>query len=190
MTEQRPKVWSRRTVMGSGAAALAAAGLAHGPQALAQRSGTGSGGIGGGGIAKWAGGQATFSLFAARLTLPGGKLVFIGRIQWVDPAWQGSGLTLETATISSYLPLPNNARGREIKGTMKVNGSGAAPFVMHAFDNGPPGSGKDAVDLRVGAAALGTPEAGATGTPAAVSYSATATVSAGDIELVTIELPT
>lgn len=133
------------------------------------------GGVAGGGVAKLADGEAHFALFATRLQPEGGPLSFLGRILWVDRAPSGRTISLESAEIEEYAPIPGVPTGRFARGTMRVNGAGSYPFRLEVVDVGPPGSGQDTVSLAVGSDVSD------------FGYTAIGTVATGDIELLTFD---
>ena len=185
---------SRRRVVGAWAGALAALGLVG--VAAAQRSVSSGGGIAGGGSVATAEGEAHFSLFGSRFMLEGqDDPVVFGSLRWVDPHWQGLGLTLESTEISAYGPIPNPENARELRGLATANGVGSHPFVLRMEVAGPPGSGEDMVSLAI-IDASGTPVAlPAAGTPAIdtqgvdLTYAVSGPLTSGDLELLTFEFP-
>ena len=121
-------------------------------------------GVAGGGVARFADGEAEFSLAASRLTATEdgveGEPVFLGRLRWAD----GSvGLTLESVRITNYENLGlAEGEGRRIEGVVDTGESGEQSFLMETrFDL--PDSQPDKVTFRVGSAIAGgaTPEAAA-----------------------------
>ena len=178
--------YTRRTALGVSAAALAALGLGAAPAATAaQRAATGSGGLAGGGLATDGEGEAQFAVFASRILFAGDdEPTILGRVQWVD---KGRGMVMESTAVTAYGPIPDQENARELRGTMRVNGTDGYPFVLRAVDAGPPGSGQDTIDLTVGAAALATPGTSpdpATPAPATdLTLTIAATVTIGDLQL-------
>lgn len=170
---------SRRTVVG--VAALAALGAVGVSRAGAQRSV--GGGIAGGGVVPTGTGDAEFSLFATRLPLPGvDEPTVFGHLRWVDPGWQGEGLTLVSTEVSDYGPPEDDPESQErvVRGTVSANGEGRHPFAVRILDAGPDRFGEDTITLLVGEAAT-TPTAG---TASDFSYSVdNAPVEGGDVEL-------
>ena len=143
-------------------------------------------GMTGGGLARFDAGDepglAHFSLFASSMQLPEGTTLFLGAIRWIEAA---TGLRLESTEITQCTPLPNRTDGAEIRGRMTVNGEGNYPFVIHAFDSGAPGAGRDAITLEVNG-----PRAreGAEAESAAdFTYEATAALVAGDMQWVIVD---
>lgn len=170
---------SRRSLLSGGlAAALGAAvgmvpgGLSAAPSRLIKITG---GGIAGGGVAKLPDGDAHFSLLATRLVPESGDAAILGRIQWSDPGFAGKGVTFESISLAEYGPVPGVANARAMAGQMKVNGAGSYPFNLTAIDAGGPGAGSDTITLTVGT------------DTSDFSYTAVATVSAGDLELLTFD---
>lgn len=177
---------TRRGAIAASAGALVLLGAAMAPDARAQRASIGSGGIAGGGIAATANGEAQFSLFGSRLLLgDDDEPTFFGRVQWVDSSL---GVALESTDIVSYGPPKDDPDARELRGSMSVDGAGSYPFVLRALDVGGPGEGLDTIVLTVGTeAAAGTPSVA---TPAGdFAYSVEATVSAGDLQLLSFDEP-
>jgi len=168
------------------AGSLAGLGLIAVPGARAQRPAMGGGGIAGGGVAETADGEAWFSLFGSRLLVgDDDEPIFFGRVQWVD---ESLGVTLESTDIVSYGPPKDDPDARELRGSMSVDGAGSYHFVLRALDVGGPGDGLDTIVLTVGPeAAAGTPAAA---TPAGdFAYAVEATVSAGDLQLLSFDEP-
>lgn len=177
---------TRRSVVAlAGLAMLAAAGETSG---RAQGRSVG-GGIAGGGGATTATGTAQFSLFATRLPLPNASTPTVfGQVLWVDPAWEGTGLTLASTTVSDYGPLGGDptSRVRVLKGSMSANGEGHYPFEMAVFDAGPDRFGEDTIALRVGPAMDATPSPG-TATPDFFYAVEDAPIDGGDVALISFE---
>ena len=170
---------SRREVMVAGAAALAAGLVA--PAATSANSLV-LNGMAGGGVARWDGGEAQVSVFVSQVQFTDAQQeLFLGRIQWVDAT---NGLTLETTNLTAYETMTDNAGGRIVRGLMQVNGAGSVPFLLQVIDGGPPGSGKDTFDLKVGAAVSGVAEwqGGVTGNEPNFGYAAAGHLASGDFE--------
>lgn len=189
MTEWRSEGPTRRQMMALSAASLVGLGFVNGRGVGAQRTAIGGAGIAGGGLVETADGEAQFSLFGSRLLLEGDdEPTFFGRVQWLDPSWQGRGITLESTEITRYGPPEDDPDVRELRGAMSVDGAGSYPFVLRALDAGGPGEGRDTIVLTVGPEAMaGTPSAA---TPADdFAYAVEATVSAGDLQLLSFDEP-
>src|SRR5262245_26562118 len=64
--------------------------------------------IGGGSIRAEDGGEAQVVLIATRKESADnpGAYVVQGKVSWVDPTWEGTGLVLESTDVSFYAPLP------------------------------------------------------------------------------------
>ncbi|HEU0116907.1 MAG TPA: post-COAP-1 domain-containing protein [Thermomicrobiales bacterium] len=165
------------------AAALAAVALARpfGAAAafISQR------GMVGGGLVKFEGGDANFSLLASKLTFPDDREVVVGSLLWVAT---GSGLTLASTALTDYENLAGQEKGKRIRGTLTSNGVGAFPFMLDVIDGGAPGSGKDSIALTVGD--FVTPAAGeAAGTPSGFHYAAVGMLATGDLQDLDIDIP-
>jgi hypothetical protein len=119
-------------------------------------------GVAGGGLARFADGEAEFSLFASSLTMAEdsveGEPVFLGRLRWTD----GSvGLALESVRITNYENLGlAEGEGRRIEGVVDAGESGEQSFLLEVrFDQ--PDSGPDQITFRVGSAIGGDATPGA-----------------------------
>ena len=169
----------RRLAIGGGFAA--AAGLAW-PRPQARLRVITQRGIAGGGLVRFAEGEAQFSLFASSLTMADGEEasapVFLGSVLWVD---ETVGLTLESTRITNYENLQlASAEGRRIEGVFAAGDSGEHPFVMDVVHVDLPGSGADRIMLTVG-----EPSIAGSGTPgpdAGFTYSADGEVVVGDVQ--------
>lgn len=140
---------NRRTLVLSGAAALAAIGLASrgGVSAMVIQSG---GGItGGGSVTTDTEGPGEFSVFGSRFAVEGSDTpLFFGVLSYLDVT--GSTL-IESIAITAYGPLEGaEATTRQMTGTCSVNGEGVHPFDVTLVDGGPIGTGADAFQLAVG----------------------------------------
>jgi len=145
-------------------------------------------GMVGGGLARFAPGEASFSLFVSRLIFPGDEPeVVVGSIIWVD---EGAKLTLRSTAITEYIVpevQPEQGALRRIIGTMSVNDEGEYPFELEVIDADLPGSGKDSVNLKVGDGAHTSQNA----TPASdlgFTYMANGMVARGDIQELDAEI--
>jgi hypothetical protein len=155
-----------------------------------------SSGIAGGGAVQTAGGEAHLALVATRTPARERQDLFdvVGQVRWTDPAWEGTGLALESTVVTSYGPLPDDEGGREVVGWMRTEQrAGDFPFVLRVVDAGPPGSGADTAELWVGDPALADAVAGgAFGASPKVSgfgYTAAGTLVSGDLQLVSLAAP-
>ncbi|HEU5433985.1 MAG TPA: post-COAP-1 domain-containing protein [Thermomicrobiales bacterium] len=141
-------------------------------------------GMVGGGLVKFEGGEANFSLLATRLTFPDDREAVVGSLLWVDGR---SDLTLASTTLTDYENLAGQEKGKRIRGTLTSNGVGAFPFLLDVIDGGAPGSGKDSVALTVGD--FVTPAAGSpAGTPSGFHYAATGMLATGDLQDLDIDI--
>lgn len=109
-------------------------------------------GITGGGVVRTEGGEAQLVLFATRLEA-GAADQGAGFVRWVDPDWEAEGLMLESVGPIVYEPVKGQDEAREVRGTMRVNGTGEYPFVLLVADFGPEGLGRDTAALAVGSRA-------------------------------------
>ena len=127
---------------------------------------------------------ADLSLLASAVIVPDADAEFVvGSVKWVE----SGGLVLESTEVTACLVMEERDDGREVRGTMSVNGAGNYPFVLRVIDAGPPGSGFDSVDLVVGQGIDGdeaTPSVRRRG----FSYSAAGPVIGGDFENLSIDL--
>jgi hypothetical protein len=132
-------------------------------------------GFAGGGVVQTASGSAQASFFGNKLKPPGShQQTFGGALVWFDPAWQGTGLLLQSTGITSYRRVPGT-EFRELTGVASANGSGKHKFVLRVVDAGKPGSGADTVSLHVS----GVAASGAGGTSG--EYAADGRLSQGDV---------
>jgi hypothetical protein len=150
-------------------------------------------GIAGGGAVRIAGGDAHLALVATRSPALDAPDLFdvVGQVRWTDPAWEGTGLALESTVVTFYGPLPDVEGAREVIGWMRTDQRpGELPFVLHVVDAGPAGSGEDTAQLWVGDAALADAVAGggfgATLEPSGFTYEAAGPLVAGDLQLVSL----
>lgn len=167
---------NRRTLILSGAAAMAALSLASrsGLAAPVVQSG---GGISGGGSVQANGGPAEFSVFGSRFDTETGETLFVGSLSYLDVTGK---TTVESLSITAYGPVEGSEdTTRQMSGTCTVNGEGVHPFNVILTDGGPIGSGADMFELAVGADGavdVGTAE-----------YEVQSSVQSGNIQL--IEFP-
>lgn len=160
MKERRIAVaMNRRLAIGGGLAA-AAGWAAPRPQVrsrvITQR------GVAGGGLVKFAAGEARFALFASRLTTTEDGVesepIFLGRLRWRDDS---VGVALESVRITNYENLRlTTGEGRRVEGVLDAGESGEQPFLLEArFDL--PESQPDQITFLVGAAIEGAATPGA-----------------------------
>lgn len=170
---------NRRLAIGGGLAAatgLAAPGRQIRGRVVTQR------GIAGGGLVRFAEGEAQFSLFASSLTFDEGEgegePIFLGRLLWVD----GSvGLTLASTRITNYEnPRLPDRNSRTIEGFVTAGDAGEHPFVMDVVLVDPPGSGADRVTFTVGAASVDDAATPADGS--GFTYAADGAIVVGDVQ--------
>jgi hypothetical protein len=172
----------RRYVAGGMAAAVVgfAAQLPSHGRVLTQR------GIAGGGLIQLAAGEASFSLFVARLAASqagsdADTEIVAGSIRWVD---RMAGLILTSTTIATYDVVEIEVgEMRAITGAMSVEGAGSYSFAMEVVDVGPPGSGEDWISFGIGESVTRAGEA----TPATgrgVAYAVSGPLVAGDVQIV------
>jgi hypothetical protein len=184
MTTQPGYSLRRRQIVAGGLAALAATiPLARNASArvILQR------GMSGGGLTQLEGSEeprlANFGLFASSVTLPEGTTTVLGGIQWIEA---GTDLALSSIEVNQCIPLGTLADAAEVRGRMAVNGEGDYPFVVRAFDSGPPGSGSDRIEIEVN-----TPPAREGAEPASDEefvYSAGGNLVAGDFQWVIADI--
>jgi hypothetical protein len=174
---------SRRFALG--ALATGAAGLTM-PRIMQARPITQRGMVGGG-LAKFDGGEAHFSIFASRVSFPDEGDAIVGSILWVDDA---AGVSLASTAVTDYemLDVPaDEGQARRIRGTMRVNEGEEYPFLLNVTDAGAPGSDLDTVALIVGASAEA--EAGATPVVSeGFTYAVAGAIEIGDVHDVDFEL--
>jgi hypothetical protein len=164
---------NRRTLVLSGAAALAALGIEarSGAAAMVVQSG---GGIAGGGSIQAEGGPGEFSVFGSRFITDTQETIFVGSLSYLDVV---AKTTIESTSISAYGPVEGSeATTRQMSGICTVNGGGAHPFNAILTDGGPIGSGADMFDLAVGAD--GATEVGD------AEYAIQSAVQAGNLQLI------
>jgi hypothetical protein len=139
-------------------------------------------GITGGGVVRTEGGDANLILFATEL---GGDTAgdAAGFVRWIDSAFEGAGITLESVGAITYFPVPGQDNAREVRGTMQANGSGEHAFVLRVVDAGPDAIGLDSATLLVGDKAV---EGGGT---TGFGYGATGTLVGGDLQLLNTVAP-
>lgn len=168
------RAMNRRTLVISGASALALFGLAS-KSGLAAPVIQSGGGIFGGGSIQAGGGPAEFSVFGSRFVVEGSDTpLFVGSLSYLDVVGK---TTIESTTITAYGPVEGSeATTRQMSGIATLNGAGAHPFNAILTDGGPIGSGADVFDLALGAD-------GATDVGNAV-YEVQSGVQAGNLQLI------
>jgi hypothetical protein len=152
---------TRRTVIGTTAVALAAWQVPRMANA-AQRAVQGGGGVAGGGSVQLSDGtDASFSVFATRLTEEAGtNPLILGTVLLF-----AGGKMYASSHVSDYGPDEDNPDARHIEGFMTIESVGQHPFVVNLPDVAANNFGVDTVGIRVFASVdTGTPQAG---TPAA-----------------------
>ena len=145
-------------------------------------------GVFGGGSLQLESSQANFSIAASRLIFPDeNREIVLGTLVWNEAP---SGLELVSTRVTNYgrldLP-PDQGQGRRVTGTAVANGGTEYPFVLEVIDAGEPGTGADAVNLRVGDGV----ETGKSATPATglgFSYAASGPLVTGDIRAADVEI--
>lgn len=140
---------NRRTLVISGASALAMFGLATRPGLAAPIVQSG-GGIAGGGSLQADGGPAEFSVFGSRfLTEESETPIYVGSLSYLDVVGKTA---IESTQITAYGPVEGSGDTmRQMSGFATVNGEGSHPFNLVLTDGGPIGSGADMFQLAVGA---------------------------------------
>jgi hypothetical protein len=146
-------VTNRRTLVISGAAALAMVGLA--PRgALAAPVVQSGGGIAGGGGLQADGGPAEFVVFGSRWDVEESDTpIFVGTLSYNDVVGK---TIIESTEITAYGPVEGSEDTmRQMTGFATMNGAGKHPFNLVLTDGGPIGSGADMFQLGVGADGAG-----------------------------------
>jgi hypothetical protein len=132
-------------------------------------------GFAGGGVVRTSSGSAQASFFGNKAKPRGSReQTFGGALTWFDPAWRGTGLSLQSTRVTNYRRVPGTNL-RELTGLASANGSGKHKFVLRVLDAGKPGSGADTVSLHVS----GIPASGAGG--ASGEYAADGHLVQGDV---------
>ena len=139
-------------------------------------------GVTGGGVVRTPTGDANLVLFATELGTADPNQA-AGFVRWVDPAFEGDGITLESVGAVTYFPVPGQEGVREVRGTMRANGEGEHPFVLRVVDAGPDALGQDTAALAVG------DRAAEGGTTSGFGYAADGTLVGGDIQLLSDVAP-
>ena len=140
---------NRRTIVISGAAAMAAFSLAPRSGTAAPMIQSGGGISGGGSVTTDTESPAEFSVFGSRFEVEGSDTpLFIGSLNYLDVTAQ---MTVESTSISAYGPVEGaEATTRQMTGMATVNGEGAYPFNVILTDGGAIGTGSDLFELGVG----------------------------------------
>jgi hypothetical protein len=146
---------TRRTVLGTTAAALATLNVPR-LAGAAQRAVQGGGGVAGGGSVQLADGtDASFSIFATRLTDEAGENpLILGSVQMF-----AGGKMYASTVVSDYGPVEGEPNARHATGFMTIEGAGNHPFTVNLPDVGDNNFGVDIVGIRVFSSVEGTPEA-------------------------------
>ena len=166
----------RRTLVISGASALALLGISR-QSTLAAVAVQSADGIAGGGSMQAGGGPAEFSVFAARFSSgENEKPRLAGALSYLDVVGKTS---IESTSITACGPVEGSeSTTRQLSGIATMNGSGAHPFNAVLTDGGPIGSGADMFELAVG------PD-GATDVSDAI-YEVQSVVQAGNLQLIVL----
>ena len=140
---------NRRTLVVSGAAALAMFGLAS-KSGLAAPVVQSGGGISGGGSVLADESPAEFSVFGSRfVTDEGDTPIYVGQLSYYSAV---AKTTIASLSIAAYGPIEGQESAmRQMSGIASVNGEGQHPFNVILTDGGPIGSGLDHFKLDVGA---------------------------------------
>ncbi len=173
MDSPRRNLINRRTALVGGAGAVAVTALGF-KSAIAAPTIQSGGGVAGGGSVALGEDSAQFSLFASRFTVvdQGDPLIF-GRFQWMD----SSGFGFESSAIASYGPIDGDGENaRALEGTVTLASGEEHPFTLRVVDSSVPGGAGDDLELAVGPAE-------------ALVYEVKATLTTGDIQLLTFEFP-
>jgi hypothetical protein len=182
MTTSRLGLIDRRMAIGGALAGVAGLALPRRQsRTVTQR------GIAGGGLVQFEQGEASFSLFVARLIFSEDEVAVLGSVLWTDEAHE---LTLRSTAITEYVVpevQPEQGVLRRIFGTMRDDAGGEYPFELELIDADLPGSGKDTVVLKVGNGARTSENATPT-SELGFSYMASGTLATGDIQLIGIEV--
>jgi hypothetical protein len=140
---------NRRKLVISGAAAMAALGLAAGSSLAAPVIQSGGGIAGGGSVTTNTESPAEFSIFGSQFTVEGSETPLIfGSLSYLDVTGQ---MTIESTSLTAYGPVEGaEATTRQMTGIATVNGEGAYPFNVILTDGGAIGTGADMFELAVG----------------------------------------
>lgn len=140
---------NRRTLVLSGAAALAAVGLMPRNGVAARVIQSGGGIAGGGSVTTDSEGPGEFSVFGSQFSVEGSDTpIFFGSLSYLDVT---ASMTIESISITAYGPLEGaEATTRQMTGTCSVNNKGVHPFDVTLVDGGPIGTGSDSFQLAVG----------------------------------------
>lgn len=166
---------NRRTLVLSGAAAMAAFGLAPRGGSAAFVIQSGGGIAGGGSVTTDTESPAEFSVFGSRFTVEGSEdPIFVGSLNYLDVTGEK---TIISTSISAYGPVEGaEETTRQMTGIATVNGEGAYPFDVILTDGGAIGTGADMFEL-----GLGNDGETEVSTP---SYLVQSTVQSGNLQLI------
>lgn len=167
----------RRTLVLSGAAAVALLGVASPRSARAAVVQSG-GGIAGGGGLEADSGPAEFSVFGSQFIVEGQDtpLVF-GSLSFIDVV---ANTKIESIEVTAYGSVEGSEGStRQLSGTAAINGEGVHPFDLVLTDDGPIGAGADVFWLAVGAD--GASEVGE------AIYEIQSVVQSGNLQLLTFD---
>lgn len=140
---------NRRTLVISGAAAMAALSLGARAGSAAPVIQSGGGIAGGGSVITDTESPAEFSVFGSQFAVEGSDTpLFVGSLSYLDVTGQ---MTVESISISAYGPVEGaEATTRQMTGIATVNGAGAYPFNVILTDGGAIGTGADLFELGIG----------------------------------------
>ena len=91
-------------------------------------------------------------------------------------------MALESIDVTDYGPVEGVENAREARGLATLNGTGRHPFRVRVVDDGEPGSGEDSISVTVGAD-------GAAEAADEVVYALDGAITAGDVQLLELNLP-
>ncbi|MFL5758328.1 MAG: hypothetical protein ACJ789_01240 [Thermomicrobiales bacterium] len=176
---------SRRVVVGSSAAALLmlnARQVTDTASAIQIAVQGGGGAAGGGTIQLGDGTAATFSVFATRLTVKGSKEPLILGTVLVS----AGGKRYASTNIADYGPIQGSTYGREITGTMTIDGSGKHPFHVNMPDLGEGDFGTDTFGFKIWDQVTATTNVDVTPTGEPI-FNFEGPLTTGDIQLVDLK---
>jgi hypothetical protein len=127
--------------------------------------------------------RAQFSLLATRAPHPAeaGLFEVVGHLRWVEPAWEGVGLNLQSVLIAGYGPAEDDEDARELFGWLEASALAAVvPFYLRVVAGG---VGRGAARLAVGDAVTEALVRGATAEPSGFAYDAEGALASGDLAL-------
>jgi hypothetical protein len=183
MTTSKVSAMDRRMALSGALAGAGGLALPHRQsRTITQR------GMAGGGLVRFEEREAQFSVFASRLIFAADTPeVVVGRVLWVDAPL---GFTMRSTQVVTYrvVEMPSDqGQGRELFGTMRVNGEDAYPFSLLLIDAGPAGSGRDTLSLTVGNGARQADSV----TPVwglGFGYAAAGPIVTGDVQVINLEI--